>query len=292
MGLESLGISDTCHVSLDDIPSPVEGALEPETMMSKLAVTTVSTIVKKATIADATRRRMRGNVRKGRMHIMSETPPQKVLKAADFAVRLAKAADASPHIPLVNFGRLRWVVDQFKTRFDVSITNETVRKWFAGEAMPRMEMTRYLAQLFEVDEAWLMLGQTPNVTPAARKIRDAQVDGVVNVVAGIIQMQGGHPAFPEDGDEQIDLFAIIKGAQYSFKVALAEQRDGALHFTLPAKTDKVVVIGAVMHEGFRFDFYEIPGDVVEAKGSRRGGYVELTAAASELRPIRSFGQRL
>lgn len=219
--------------------------------------------------------------------------PAKTLSAPDFAVRLTKAADANPHFPPHNFGRLRWVVDQFDSRFHVKVSPETVRKWFAGEARPRHEMALRLAELFEVDHAWLTFGEGANTPLSERKLRDAQRSGVVNVVAGVIQMQGGHPAFPEgEASEDVDVFAIIKGAQYNLKVCLGTATDNGLQFALPPKGTKALLIGVVMRDRFCFDFYEIEPSVFESPGVRRGGASDALVAAEHLKPIRTFAERL
>jgi hypothetical protein len=49
----------------------------------------------------------------------------------------------------------------------------------------------------------------------AEKVRDAQVSGIVNLVAGIIQMAGGTIAFPiAQGGNDPDIFVITKGVQH------------------------------------------------------------------------------
>lgn len=225
-----------------------------------------------------------------------------------FALRLQKACDQNSHVPAYNHGRQAWVRQQLDQRFGTSVSNETVSKWFTGVARPRPDKIRLLAKLLDVDEAWLALGVEPELDPRERKIRNAMADGAVNVVAGFIQMTGGHPAFPEDNDVRaksgvrIDLYAIIKGAHYALHVALAqEDGDGGYRFAIPYGHEDCVVIGVVQREPLACDFLELSPDVVNTHGLRRSGYIEVTMSrrgddyvteGETWRRITTFGERL
>lgn len=120
-------------------------------------------------------------------------------------------------------GRLKWVVDQFDEKFGDRITTETVRKWKDGLTKPRQEKLQKLAVILDVDPTWLYLGTQPEVTPRQQVARNASVNGAANVVAGMIELDGGRPAFPDNGNPA-DLTAIIKGALYNFRVILPGRR--------------------------------------------------------------------
>jgi len=163
-----------------------------------------------------------------------------------------------------------------------------VRKWFAGEAMPRPDKTALLAELLMVDVAWLQIGVDPDMAPRDRKIRNAQADGAVNAVAGFIQMDGGHPAFPKESGA-VDLHAIIRGAKYDFHISTA---DAAGHFHVPLENEELIVLGVKRAEGFCMDIYELTPDLIEAHGVRRGGSIEVAVPPKELRRVESFSNRL
>jgi hypothetical protein len=135
--------------------------------------------------------------------------------------------------------------------------------------------------------------------PRERKIRNAVADGAVNVLAGIIQMNGGHPAFPDDGDarakrDHIDLYAIIRGAQYAFHVSLAQREGKDLRFSVPTNYENSIIIGVVPVAPTKVDFVELKADLIEKYGSRKGGSIEVTVPASESRlpRIETFAERL
>lgn len=208
-----------------------------------------------------------------------------------FAQRMAQACDGNTSVPPPNYGRLQWFVDQMQERFGVTTTPETIRKWFAGEALPRPKSIHMLAEILVVDEAWLSLGRAPELDGRQQKLRNAEADGVVNVVAGFIQMCGSNPAFPEPGDkraqqEHIDIYAIIRGAQYAFHVVLAKGDT----FAVPIGAEETFVVGVLRTDELECQFYEIGAEAIAA-GRRKGGFIEVTAAHG-LKRIRTFAERL
>jgi transcriptional regulator with XRE-family HTH domain len=208
-------------------------------------------------------------------------PNGRVIRDAAFAERLATASDGHPHIPTMNRGRLTWIQTQFAERFQIKISVESVRKWFSGEARPTPTKMNLLAQLLEVDEAWLSLGITPDMNPNEKKVRNAVVSGAVNLVAGFIQIGGGHPAFPAPNDKKgidglVDLYAVIKGAQYAFHVSLAQEvSKGVYRFVVPREYADVTVLGVVLTGPFRCDIVELTADLVRKHEERKGGYSEV-----------------
>ena len=216
---------------------------------------------------------------------------KKKIKHKEFAQRLEQACDGNPHVPDPNYGRLRWVAEELEQKFGKSVSLESVRKWFAGESRPRDYDLSKVAEIFNVDEAWLATGLTPDRSPKARKLRGAMVDGAVNVLAGAIQMDGGHPAFPTEDETDVDLHAIIRGARYSFRVCLARDNSDPVTFHVPGNNQTNIVIGVVRRGGFRFDFYELDDDAL-ATGENRGGYIVVAPDLAQLRQIVSFKDRI
>lgn len=230
----------------------------------------------------------------------ASAPRPKIIRDRDFGIRLTKACDGSSYCPPPNKGRLSWIKAQLFERFHETISVESVRKWLAGEMKPEANRLRQLAIILDVDESWLSLGIQPDLEPRARKVRNAMADGAVNVLAGFIQIAGGSPAFPEAGDaraekQHIDLYAIIKGAQYAIHVALAHTDDNGLRFTLPTNHEDIFVIGVELIDGPGVKFYEIPSEVIVEHGEHRGGAVDLTVsskASTLLRRITDFSKRI
>lgn len=223
-----------------------------------------------------------------------ELPEHRVKTFRDrpFALRLQEACDANPYVPAYNYGRQAWVKAQLEQRFKVSVSNETVSKWFTGVARPRPDKINLLAKLLEVDEAWLALGVAPELAPRDRKVRNATADGAVNVVAGFIQMTGGHPAFPEEGDARamrdprIDLYAIVKGVHYCLHVSLAlEVEPGLFRFAAPFGHEERVVIGVVQRRPLGCDFLDLSPELIAAHGVRKSGFIEITVKAEDDRYV-------
>ena len=213
-----------------------------------------------------------------------EAPPERIIRDPEFAKRLDSACTAGGQCPPLHKGRLTWVQHELKRRFKEDVSVETVRKWFAGEAKPRQDKVAKLAELLQVDMSWLSLGVDKGLAPRELRTKSREIDGAVNVVAGLIEMDGGHAAFG-DGKKGVDLHAIIKGAKYDFTVVVAEE--GV--FRVPGKTEAVVL--GLQKRGFSIELVEIPESVLD-KSSHRGGVVEVKTTAKGLKRVESFTQRL
>lgn len=207
----------------------------------------------------------------------------KEIRDPDFGKRFAQACDQHPDVPPFSSGRLVWIQRGLSLRFDIDVTIESVSKCYHGAARPRTAKMKALAALLEVDEAWLSLGVGPHAKTRTRdrQLRDASVDGAMNIVAGFIQMNGGRPAFPDEKDKRaadahIDIYAIIKGAQMNFHVSTCQDAgDGKITFSIPANHDEIIVIGVVPVEPLRCVFLELTSDIIDEQGDLRGGYRQL-----------------
>jgi len=199
--------------------------------------------------------------------------PNKIIRDSAFASRLAIACDNHPDCPPLNYGRLRWIVGEFKRLFNITTAIESVRKWHAGEVRPRPNAMRMLAEILDCDERWLSVGDLKN-QQWERERRKAIVSGGVNVVAGMIALDGGHPSFPEPDDKTargVDIYAIVKGAHYRIKVAAAESKDNGLKFEVPANYGELFVVGLIRKGPFNFDLIELDADTISKhRGSKSG----------------------
>jgi len=231
-------------------------------------------------------------------------PQKKQVREPEFAKRINEACDNHPDCPPLHYGRLTWLVNSFKTKFNVEITSETARKWIAGEVRPRPNSIALLAQLLEVDLAWLAVGSGSEVTREESKVRNAMAGGAVNLVAGMIEMDGGHPAFPDPKDaraKNADLFAIIKGAQFSFKVTVGHPDGGkSWQFAIPNSYRDVFVLGLVRNGPFQWDILELDAETITKNRQSKGGHVVVTVdkrgsayvvGGHKLRQLESFAER-
>lgn len=209
-----------------------------------------------------------------------------------FARRLNEACDQYRQVPPYNFGRLTWIKDHLLSDFKISVSMETVRKWFAGEARPRPDKMKILAALLYVDEAWLSLGITPEMEPTAKQAFNAMAPGAANLVAGMIQLQGGHPTFPEAGNprtKNTNLCAIIKGKGLAFYVSLGNPTGkGESKFTFPAEYEHTEILGVIDTGDLTFDILRFPADLLEEHADKKGGFAEITVHSN--RAVYSVGK--
>lgn len=215
-----------------------------------------------------------------------------------FAARLNQAADNDPNCPPKFHGQLTYVVKQMSNR-GKPVTIETVRKWFGGETVPSNDKAVVLADIFQVDFAWLSGGEQDVNSSTQRKAHSSLASAAANVLAGVITMDGGHPAFPVDDDARarrdgVDLYAVIRGVNYSFQAVAGEADGDQLVFQLPANRGMVLVIGVVRRAENQFDFYELDADILGQGTKRLRGLMEIKLANGDpaLRKIKTFSQRL
>lgn len=204
-----------------------------------------------------------------------EVAKPRVIRDKAFAKRLEIACESHPHCPTDQYrGKQKWIYEQLDKEFGLKVSAEAVRKWFAGESRPRPKVMANLARLLEVDEAWLSLGIRPTLTPREQKQRNALAEGAVNLVAGMIQMGGGHIAFPEDFSA--DIFAIISGKQVSIDVALPLELDrDQYRVTVSDNLDKKLILVVMQQHEFYYRVLLLTPDVIRTQGQRRGDFWEV-----------------
>ncbi|RVC70409.1 hypothetical protein EN759_04125 [Mesorhizobium sp. M00.F.Ca.ET.038.03.1.1] len=215
----------------------------------------------------------------------------------DLGKRLVDSCDGNPEVPPINFGRLKWFVEQLE-KHGVKVAAETVRKWFAGETMPRQAAAKALAQILKVDEGWLLTGKSPDFSELQLRTHNRVVGGAVNLVAGFIQLASGSPSFPEDDDalakaNQINLYAIIKGAHYRLHVTGIVGEKGGYFFVPNETRNGTIVLGVVPIGQFQVAIYELDWPTIEKEGSRKvNGYEVRLSNTAPFKEIRTFAERL
>lgn len=208
----------------------------------------------------------------------------------DFSRRLVQACSESRKVPPAYKGRGKYLADALK------VSQETTRKWLSGEARPTPDKMKALAELLEVDEAWLAIGTTPELDRREKHAHAQAVDGSIYLVYGMVLLAGGSPAFPKKKAEgaPVDLYAIFNGTQYSIYVAAAQEKDGAYTFYLPKEYAEVTCIGVVPLSHTRFMFLHLTPDLIgKHKASKQGGIaVEISKKGSEFATGRDVWPRL
>lgn len=198
-----------------------------------------------------------------------------MVRDLDFARRLETACEGNPNCPTEQYrGKQKWIYEGLESQFGMRVSPEAVRKWFAGESRPRPSAMKLLARLLEVDEAWLSLGITPDLTPREQRKRNAVADGAVNLVAGMIQMGGGSISFPEDAE--IDILAIIAGKSMHLDVVLPfDLGRGQMRLTIHDPIEKKHTIVVIDQGRFRYQLLHLSPEMVKEHGERRGNFWEL-----------------
>ena len=200
-----------------------------------------------------------------------------------FGRRFTEACDNSKAVPEFNKGRLSWIAQKMSELQGQQVSIESVRKWMSGEARPRPDKMKALARVLRVDEGWLSLGLTPELTPEQKSTRNIFADGAINYVASVIQMSGAHIAFMEPGAPEAayaDFLAIIRGKAYTIKVALGNREEGGtIKFNVPNEYERIAVIGLLKAGPGEFRTFKIPTNVVKKHGVDHGGYRTITAVA-------------
>lgn len=77
-----------------------------------------------------------------------------------FAKRLGQALTMHPASP-AGYGRNTWLKRALDDK-GLSVSNETIRKWLAGETIPRRGKMSVIAETLRVDTSWLAMGVQPS----------------------------------------------------------------------------------------------------------------------------------
>lgn len=184
----------------------------------------------------------------------------------EFGDRMVRICDADQMIPSANYGRYAWIADQFKKRFDVEVSRETVRRWAAGESFPRPKMMDHLAEVLRTSRAWLAYGRKPDLSEKEKRQRTLSEVASTNLVSGFIQMNGGSCALPDDGESDLSLVAIIGGKHLTLTIVTLHSAGNVVEFNVPTGTDLGMVIGVHKTSQVSVDMFVIPSEVIQNAG--------------------------
>ena len=171
----------------------------------------------------------------------------------EFAARLRQACDDVPTI-IPSYGQGRLVVLAKRLRK----SQEAVRRWCAGEARPRVRVMRDLAELLNVDEAWLSLGVKTEMRPAQKIQRLRAVDGAVHLALGLALSEAFHCSTPDANDPRkpfVDFYVNKDGEMAAIRTALAREfKPGNYEFVVPRQFEQVQNVGIIAspEQGFAF----------------------------------------
>jgi transcriptional regulator with XRE-family HTH domain len=201
----------------------------------------------------------------------------RVVRDKAFGRRLEQAANSHPTCP-TGHGQQKWLREELERQHGIKVSPEGTRKWFAGESRPKPKVMKSIAQVLQVDEAWLALGLIPTSTPEETKSRNAAANGAENLVASLIQLSGGNIAFANPTkDTGVDIHAIIGGKKYDIQVkATKPTADGDVTFAIEHMADdQTLILVAVDDAHLHSKVFAVDYELVKAHGKERGGYVNL-----------------
>lgn len=188
---------------------------------------------------------------------------------SDFRTRLLQACDEAPNIPPYGHGRQVYIAKKLK------VSQEAVRKWFTGEARPKVTKMRQLAALLEQDEAWLALGIKPELDRKEKRAHSDRSDGAVYMLFGLFVMAGGACAFPSESDPRaayVDFYAILNGVQFPIHVSIGRETSKNVHeFVLPKEYDQVRCVGVVPLSNTRFHLVDLQKSLIDQHRQRKAG---------------------
>lgn len=209
----------------------------------------------------------------------------------EFSIRFNRAVEGHPLAPPSPHGRQSWVLEKLKKEANLTVSPNTMSKWFHGAARPRQDNIRKIARVLQVDEVWLAMGQTP--APKATAAQGAErASGAVLLVAGLIAMAGGRVTFPSKEQAPADLQVNINGDQFSVVVVVLSEKDGTASCIVPepTKTARVLAVAPTRVEGgaqpsSRMNLY----DITDVDRQSLGGFSVVQLEAVSERRYRAPG---
>lgn len=202
-----------------------------------------------------------------------------------FSERLEKAFAAHPEAPGRVYGRNVWLAEKMAER-DRAVTTETVRRWFAGIAMPRYRTLDVLADLLDVDPRYLK-GRSDDMAPGGKAPLVKQVE----ITSPLYVSSETSPAFLaanfiEAWGRCAGLSVHAEGRQLVFQDAGWRRRVQVVALGAPQATILFPDMGgtltealphAVLFLGARPSLFVLPSHLVESLGGPGGSVdVEVT----------------
>ncbi|MZR13405.1 helix-turn-helix domain-containing protein [Maritimibacter sp. DP07] len=178
-----------------------------------------------------------------------------------FGRRLAQALEAFPEAPPTSHGRLTWLKRALEKKAGVKVSVNTVHKWVNGVSRPREDNMRALARVLMVDELWLAMGRRPVDHGEAAPPTPERAHGVVLLVAGMVEVNGGRVTFPDaEAEGTPHLHVNWNGEQFGVVAVLPQAKDGSsISFVIPEPVGDARVVAVIQDGDTRLlDLTEVP----------------------------------
>jgi transcriptional regulator with XRE-family HTH domain len=135
----------------------------------------------------------------------------------EFKSRFARACAANADVPEYGHGQQVYIAKA------VGVSQEAVRKWFAGESQPRKATMELLANLLKVEHVWLSLGVEHSETNRFREVARRQ-DADLYALTSYLISAGGGVAFEKSETASADITCVINGEILMFKCVTGTQK--------------------------------------------------------------------
>ena len=182
---------------------------------------------------------------------------------SEFSTRLKQSCQDNPDVP--EYGKC----EQVYLSQRLGVSQEAVRKLFAGDSKPKVAVGLKLAELLGVDYVWLALGTSHGEIEKRREAAGRQDSAVYALMSFLIE-KGYSVAFDND-HEKIDITTIYQGQHNHISVQLAEGKKDKLmaSFRLSVINDVSTIIAV------RTNTFSLSYDFIWA-GPEAVSYTHLT----------------
>lgn len=162
----------------------------------------------------------------------------------EFSSRLRRAIEGHPLAPPTPYGQQAWLLEKLNKEANVEVSRNAMSKWFNGQARPRSDNIRKIAQVLKVDEVWLSLGRKPTVKSETPE-NAAKLRGSTLLLAGLIEAKGGRVTFPGPDHAPVDLTVNIAGRSLDLIVVTLTESGGKYSAVVnePTGDARVVAVG-------------------------------------------------
>ena len=186
----------------------------------------------------------------------------------NFAKRLLEACNASDEIPEYGKGQQTHLASL------LNVSQEAVRKWFAGETVPRASMSMKLAEILNVKHSWLMLGTAHGEIEA--DVRIARRHNAASYAMMCYLVATGRGASFSAVDSVDDITFIENGRMIRLCVEMASRPKDGVHTVVFTDAQRKAGVTVAMvadyqqHHSASMDVMEITDKIWETHGMQEG----------------------
>ncbi|WP_157928955.1 helix-turn-helix domain-containing protein [Pararhizobium haloflavum] len=204
----------------------------------------------------------------------------KLVPYPEFASRVNHACDNNPKIP-DGWGRQAYVQAQFE-KAGIPLSRQSVNRWFQGYSVPRLKKLNFLAKVLDVDEGWLVFGAMPEGEHHRKTRHPIDISGAIQLVTGLLTMDGAICAFAEPNDEAgLHFRTVYKGRHFRCHCVAADTTDEGYRVVVSPNYANLTTFIVVRYEGWDFRIFKIVPGVIKSTGEHRGGFVTLDFTISK-----------